>query len=136
MAVMLYHIGMKKIGMVTKSLGATVTLVTAKLLFGSVTAFAANTCGETHTFFNWGGCDSGNPILSVLATILNWAAGAVVVVVLVGILYGAIMYASAGGKEDQVKKAIGIIRNAIIALILYFAMYAILQYLIPGGLFN
>ena len=28
-----------------------------------------------------------------------------------------------------------IIKNAIIALILYFAMYSILQFLIPGGLF-
>lgn len=98
-------------------------------------AMATSKCGETVTFFDWN-CDSEGSIMSVLGTILNWVAAGVVVVVLIGILYGAVMYASAGGKEDQVKKAIGIIRNAIIALILYFAMYALLQYLIPGGLFS
>ena len=95
-------------------------------------------CGDTATFFDWGCSDSGddNQILNVLGTILNWLAIGVSVVVLIGIVYGAVMYASAGGNEAQTKKAIGIIRNAIIALILYFAMWAILQYLIPGGVFG
>ena len=95
-------------------------------------------CGDTATFFDWGCSDSGddNQILNVLGTILNWLAIGVSVVVLIGIVYGAVMYASAGGNEAQTKKAIGIIRNAIIALILYFAMWAILQYLIPGGVFS
>lgn len=95
-------------------------------------------CGDTATFFDWGCSDSGddNQILNVLGTILNWLAVGVSVAVLIGIVYGAVMYASAGGNEAQTKKAIGIIRNAIIALILYFAMWAILQYLIPGGVFG
>lgn len=95
-------------------------------------------CGDTATFFDWG-CSDGsgdNQILNVLGTILNWLAVGVSVAVLIGIVYGAVMYASAGGNEAQTKKAIGIIRNAIIALILYFAMWAILQYLIPGGVFS
>ena len=98
---------------------------------------SSNTCGSTATFFDWG-CsgDDDNQIMNVLVTILNWLAIGVSVVVLIGIVYGAVMYASAGGNEAQTKKAIGIIRNAIIALILYFAMYSILQYLIPGGVFS
>lgn len=74
--------------------------------------------------------------MNVLVTILNWLAIGVSVVVLIGIIYGAVMYASAGGNEAQTKKAIGIIRNAVIALLLYFGMWAILQYLIPGGVFS
>ena len=95
-------------------------------------------CGDTASFFDWGCNDGGgdNQILNVLGTILNWLAVGVSVAVLIGIVYGAVMYASAGGNEAQTKKAIGIIRNAIIALILYFAMWAILQYLIPGGVFS
>lgn len=94
-------------------------------------------CGDTATFFDWG-CsgDDDNQIMNVLATILNWLAIGVSVVVLIGIVYGAVMYASAGGNEAQTKKAIGIIRNAVIALLLYFGMWAILQYLIPGGVFS
>ena len=93
-------------------------------------------CGDTATFFDWG-CGSGdNEILSVLGTVLNWLAVGVGVAVLIGIIVGAVMYATAGGNEAQAKNALGYIRNAIIALILYFGMYAIIQYLIPGGVFG
>lgn len=96
------------------------------------------TCNGVETFFDWGCNDSDTgeqTLLGLLGTILNWVAIGVSVAVLGGIVYGAIMYASAGGNEAQTKKAVSIIKNAIIALILYFAMYSILQFLIPGGLF-
>ncbi len=104
---------------------------------GGGSSSSDNKCGSTSTFFDWG-CsgDDDNQIMNVLVTILNWLAIGVSVVVLIGIVYGAVMYASAGGNEAQTKKAIGIIRNAVIALVLYFAMYSILQYLIPGGVFS
>lgn len=98
----------------------------------------AATCNGVETFFDWGCNDSDTgeqTLLGLLGTILNWVAIGVSVAVLGGIVYGAIMYASAGGNEAQTKKAVSIIKNAIIALILYFAMYSILQFLIPGGLF-
>ena len=101
-------------------------------------ADSGSSCGSTETFFNWS-CDSDDDslvVFSVLTTILNWVAAGVSVIVIIGILYGAIMYGSARGDEAQAKKGIGIIRNAIIALLLYFAMYSLLQWLIPGGLFN
>ena len=98
--------------------------------------YAAEDCNGTATFFKWNCSGGENQIMSVLGQILNWLAMGVSVAVLIGIVYGAVMYASAGGNEAQTKKAIGIIRNAIIALILYFAMWAILQYLIPGGVFG
>ena len=60
----------------------------------------------------------------------------VTIAVIAGIIYGAVLYTSAGGKSDQAQKAIGIIRGAMIALLLYFAMYAILNFLVPGGLFS
>lgn len=138
----------------SKFVGCLMAMLCCVLIAGSATVNAAvvsdggsgsgggssssdNKCGSTSTFFNWG-CsgDDDNQIMNVLVTILNWLAIGVSVVVLIGIVYGAVMYASAGGNEAQTKKAIGIIRNAIIALLLYFGMWAILQYLIPGGVFS
>jgi hypothetical protein len=53
-----------------------------------------------------------------------------------GIIYGAIMYTTSGGSPERSKQAMGIIQNAIMALVLYFAMWAVLNWLTPGGLFN
>ncbi|MDR0957043.1 MAG: hypothetical protein LBM09_00485 [Candidatus Nomurabacteria bacterium] len=99
--------------------------------------FAAK-CGEAETYFDWG-CSSSDPnaddygIAGLLMTIFNWAAIGVTIAVIGGIIYGATLYSSAGGKADQAKKGMGIIRGAIIALILYFAMYAILNFILPQG---
>jgi hypothetical protein len=46
------------------------------------------------------------------------------------------MYATSAGDAGKAKSATEIIRNAFIALILYFLMWAFLQYIVPGGLFN
>jgi len=93
-----------------------------------------------NTFFEWTGrCSNrdtgGGIIMCVLVNIFNWAAIGVAIAVVGGVIYGAILYTSSGGKSDQAKKGIGAIRNAIIALILYFIMFALLNFLVPGGLF-
>jgi len=97
-----------------------------------------STCGSAHTFFDWGcnGVDDKDSILTVLVTISNWLAAGVVIAVIGGIIYGAIMYATSAGDAAKAKSATEIIRNAFIALILYFLMWAFLQYIVPGGLFN
>lgn len=97
----------------------------------------ATQCNGVNTFFNWEctGTDGESIILGLLSTFLNWMAVGVSVAVLIGLVVGAVMYASSGGNEAQAKKAMEYIRNAITALILYFIMYAALQYLIPGGIF-
>ena len=97
-----------------------------------------NTCGSAHTFFDWGcnGASDKDSILTVLVTISNWLAAGVVIAVIGGIIYGAIMYATSAGDAGKAKSATEIIRNAFIALILYFLMWAFLQYIVPGGLFN
>lgn len=97
-----------------------------------------NECGTAHTFFDWGcnGASDKDSILTVLVTISNWLAAGVVIAVIGGIIYGAIMYATSAGDASKAKSATEIIRNAFIALILYFLMWAFLQYIVPGGLFN
>lgn len=111
------------------------------MLMGSVFIFAqdsyAATCGSTETFFDWGcSSDDVGVVESVLINLVNWLAVGVTVAVVGGIIYGAIMYTSSGGDQARAKKAIEIIRNAVIALLLYFIMWALLNWLVPGGLFS
>jgi len=97
---------------------------------------ANNGCG-VDTFFNWGCDDSGGEqITPLLISILNWLAVGVTLAVVAGIIYGAVLYTTSGGNQEQAHKSIGIIRNAVVALILYFAMWALLNWLVPGGLFS
>lgn len=104
---------------------------------GEVFAAGGNhNCG-TGTFFDWG-CNTTNDsqIGPVLNQILMWLAFGVAIAVVGGIIYGAIQYTTSGGNQAQAQKAISTIRNAVIALVLYFAMWALLNWLVPGGVFH
>lgn len=72
---------------------------------------------------------------AILELTLNILIGAVGIAAVGGLIYGAIMYSSARDNPGQVQEAIGVIRNVIIGLVLFVLMFAILQYLIPGGIF-
>lgn len=96
---------------------------------------SADACNTKHgTTFDWG-CGS-NPIIDMFITIFNWASAAVVLAIIGGVVYGAILYSSSGGNKGRAEQGIGVIRNAIIALILYVGMFSIINFLVPGGLFN
>jgi hypothetical protein len=73
---------------------------------------------------------------SLLLTAINILTAGVGVVALGGIVYGAILYISAGGAAEQVKKAMGIFTNVVIGVIAFAGMFALLNFLVPGGLFN
>lgn len=77
----------------------------------------------------------GNSIWGLLTVVVNFLAAGVGLAVVAGIIYGAVLYSAAGGSAEQAKKGIGYIRNAIIAALLFVFMYAIIQFIIPGGLF-
>ena len=101
---------------------------------------AESTCGDVKTFFDWSCTDTSDnskeQIKPVLITILNWLAMGVSIAVVGGIIYGGIMYTSSGGDTAKSKKAMEIIRNAVIALLMFFAMWALINWLVPGGLFS
>ena len=107
----------------------------ALLSLSSSRAYAAKCDGVT-TLFDWQCSGADNGILALVATFLNWMAAGVAAAVLIGVVYGAIIYATAAGDESKAKHGIEIIRNAVIALILYALMWSFLQFLIPGGLFS
>lgn len=111
-------------------------LVAAVLLFlPFLTAPVYADCGGVHTVVI--SCkNSGNKsaIIDLLVTIVNFLAVGVGIAVVAGIVYGGFLYASADTNADQAKRGIGHVRNAVIGLVIFIFMYAIINYLIPGGL--
>lgn len=72
----------------------------------------------------------------ILIMVINILSAGVGVVALGGIVFASILYTSAGGSEEQVKKAMGIISNVVIGVVAWALMWALLNFLVPGGLFN
>lgn len=77
-----------------------------------------------------------NGVWGVLLIVLNILTAGVGIAAVGGIVYGSILYTSAGDSSEQTKKAIEIIRNVVIGLFAYGLMYLVLNYLIPGGIFQ
>lgn len=75
-------------------------------------------------------------IWSLLLTAINILTGLVGLAAVAGVVYGSVLYTSAGGSAEQVKKAMGIITNVVIGVIAYALMFAGLNFLVPGGLFT
>ena len=110
-------------------------LATALLITGSsAVALADNTCSGVKTAVINCGSDGGI-IKSFLITVVNFLAVGVGLAVVTGIVVGAVMYTTAAGSADQAKKGIGYIRNAVIALLLFIFLSALVNFLVPGGLF-
>jgi hypothetical protein len=72
----------------------------------------------------------------LLITAINILTVGVGIAAVGGVLYGSIMYASAGGSVEQTKKAKGAIINVIVGLVAYALMYSFLNFIIPGGVFS
>lgn len=113
------------------ALGATVaTPVLAANCGGAQTAIIS--CPQTSQ-----GPDARNSgVWGVLLIALNILTAGVGIAAVGGIVYGAILYTSAGDSTEQTKKALEIIRNVVIGLIAYGLMYLVLNFLIPGGIFE
>lgn len=79
--------------------------------------------------------DRGGPIVWYIIEVLKLFSliiGGIIVLVLV---LAGINYITSAGDPNGVKTAKKRIQNAITALILFMMMYAILNFLIPGGIF-
>lgn len=82
------------------------------------------------------GGTTNNGVWSLLLTAINILSAGVGIAAVGGFVYGAILYTTAGGSAEQVKKAIEFMRNVIIGLVAYALMFAALNFIIPGGLFG
>lgn len=75
-------------------------------------------------------------IWSILMMVINILTAGIGIVAVGSIVYGAILYSSASGNAEQVKRARTIIINVVVGLVAYALTYAFLQWLIPGGVFE
>jgi hypothetical protein len=80
-------------------------------------------------------CLETNSLIGLIQDVLNFLSIGVGVVVVIMIIIGGIQYSASGGNPNTVQEAKKKIYNAIIALLAYIFLYAILQWLVPGGLF-
>lgn len=80
-------------------------------------------------------CLKKNPIMEWTLTAINFFSAGVGVIVTVMIVIGGVQYSAAGGNPQAVQAAKTRIANAIIALLAYFFLFALMQWLIPGGMF-
>jgi polygalacturonase len=108
-----------------------------------IASVAAETCAGVKTVLihcdqpaDPGGDITQTGIWGILIIAINILTTGLGIVAVAGIVYGSVLYTSAGGSVEQTKKAKVIIFGVIIGLIAYALMFSFLQWLIPGGLFS
>lgn len=119
---------------------ALIAMLGLAALIAPLAVNAASTCGGVETSIDFGcgeGSDGniGDPgIYRLLTAFLRFFAIGVGIAVTIGIVYGGLMFMTARGNSGQTQKAISVIVNAVIGLLLFIFMYAIINFLVPGGL--
>lgn len=106
------------------------------LMFNILKSFAES-CGgvETAIIHCDSGADKGEAIFDVLAlglSIVTYGVGAAAVI---GVIISAYQYITARDNAGQVAKAKNRILQIVIGLVIWVLIWAILQFLLPGGLF-
>jgi hypothetical protein len=79
---------------------------------------------------------SKTAVFQLLIIAIKILTGGIGVLAIAGIVYGSIMYTTAAGSPEQVKKAIEIFRNVVIGIVAYALMFGFLNFIIPGGVFQ
>jgi len=79
---------------------------------------------------------SKSGVFQVLIWVMRIMTGAVGLAAVGALTFAAVLYSSAGGKNEQVVKAKTIITDTSIGIIVYGLMFFILNWLIPGGVFG
>jgi hypothetical protein len=78
----------------------------------------------------------GGVIFAYLRIIIQFLSGAIGLVIVLMIIIGGIQYITSAGDPGAVKAAKNRIVNAITGLVLFVLMFAILNFLIPGGILS
>lgn len=75
------------------------------------------------------------PLEQIVGSIINVVLGFLGIVLLAYMLYAGFLWMTAGGEEDKIKKAKGMITNAIVGLVIIVAAFAISNFVL-GSLIN
>ena len=79
---------------------------------------------------------SGGAIVVYMKMVLKFLSGAVGLVVLLMLIVSGIQYITSAGDPSQIKAAKSRLVNAITALVLFLMAFAILSFIIPGGILS
>ncbi len=100
---------------------------------------AGGTCGSGDTAVGTTvdlGCKGkGNGIDDLLFAIIRFLVAGVGVVVIASVIVGGIQYSLAQGEPQKIAAARGRVISALGALLLYLFIFALMQWLVPGGVF-
>lgn len=77
-----------------------------------------------------------NPIYDIAFAIIRFLSIGVGVFSVASIVYAGVRYAASEGNPETTAAAKDRVRTTIIAFILYLFIFALIQYLVPGGLFS
>jgi hypothetical protein len=113
----------------------------ANVAAGADTSCKNNNCAVDTAILTCNNVGSGKSVTdngawSLLLTAINILTGLIVVAAIGGFVYAGILYTTSAGNADQTKKALEFIRNVVIGVVAYALMFATLNFIIPGGLFN
>lgn len=116
-------------------------LATALVLVGlatTVSVYAGTTCGSgdyaVETAIDLGCSGQGNPITDMLGGVIQYVGAFAGIVAAGAIVWAGIQYAASQGDPQKVSSAKNRLLNAIIGLVFYVFLYAIIEFLVPGGL--
>ena len=76
---------------------------------------------------------NGGAVVTYLKDVLKLISGLVGITIIIMIIWAGIQYITSAGDPGSTKDAKGRLTNAITALLLFLMMFAILQFLVPGG---
>jgi hypothetical protein len=91
----------------------------------------ADDCGGVAVSVDVGCSGKGNPIYDYLRGIIIFIGAAIGLAVVISIIVAGIQYSSSAGNPQNIAKAKERIVNAVIGLLLYLFLAAIIRYLIP-----
>lgn len=121
-------------------MGAVLAIPVAFVFASQPTVVSAGCGGVPTSIINCDQTGNGDTkdtgLWGILVMTVNILTAGVGVLALAGLVWGAILYTSAGGSSEQVKKAMGIFTNVVIGVVAFAGMWALLNFLIPGGAFN
>jgi hypothetical protein len=125
------------------------SLLAATLMLGFVSPAAAQTdqktvkCGTDQVAvgvaINGNNCvDKGttvenNIIIVWLSSIIKFLTVGIGIAATGGVVYGGFLYLTAQGNAGKTQKGIATIMNALIGVLLYALAFAIINFLVPGG---
>ncbi|MBQ8156581.1 hypothetical protein IJ101_02225 [Candidatus Saccharibacteria bacterium] len=87
---------------------------------------------ETAILHTCGGKDGEAGMLCILTTVVDIMSILVGVLAVIGIVIVGIQYMTAGGNEEQTRKAKRRLFEIVIGIVAYILMYALLKWLLPG----